>query len=158
MLPLLKHESKDELIAIGLDMWIDDIIRRAIDDGQFDNLPGHGKPLNLNPNPHTPRELRGAYHIMQQAGVTPAWIGERQVIEADTEKARQTLKQAWRWFAQQTINADSRQHWQNAQDQFKASLDALNKRIRDYNLAAPTSQVHIFALSFERELERIKNS
>lgn len=121
-------------------MWIDDIIRRALEDGHFDNLPGHGRPLKLNQNPHTPPDLRGAYQIMQQAGATLPWIGTRQTLVADIEQARQDLRRAWQWFAKQDVSADSRAQWQAAQDHFRAELETLNKRIRDYNLAAPSSQ------------------
>ncbi len=35
---------------------IDQIIQQAIQDGAFENLPGKGKPLNLDDNPHVDPE------------------------------------------------------------------------------------------------------
>jgi len=32
---------------------IDEIIRRAIEEGQFDDLPGKGKPLRLDEDPNS---------------------------------------------------------------------------------------------------------
>ena len=32
--------------------WIDQQIREAQERGEFDNLPGKGKPLDLAPNPY----------------------------------------------------------------------------------------------------------
>ena len=38
--------------------WIDQQIREAQERGEFDNLPGKGRPLDLTPNPHArEREL-----------------------------------------------------------------------------------------------------
>lgn len=139
-------------------MWIDDMIRRAMEDGHFDNLPGQGKPLNLNHHPYTPRELRGAYQVMQQAGATLPWISDRQTIEADIEKARAAIKQAWQWYLQQGQTAAAREAWQGAQNRFRQATGDLNRRIRDYNLSAPNSQVHLFALDAEREIQKAKQA
>ena len=39
--------------------------------GEFDNLPGAGKPLDLDNNPFVPTELRMAYKVLKNAGVVP---------------------------------------------------------------------------------------
>ncbi len=46
-------------------------IREAMDRGEFDNLPGAGKPLALEQNPFVPAELRMAYKVLKNAGVVP---------------------------------------------------------------------------------------
>lgn len=58
--------------------WIEIVadrkIRDAQEEGAFDNLPGKGKPLNLDHDPRVPPELRAAYRIMKDAQVLPEWI------------------------------------------------------------------------------------
>ncbi len=137
-------------------MWIDDIIRKAIEEGQFDNLPGHGRPLNLHEDSHTPYELRGAYRIMRQAGATLPWIGQRKQIEADIEEARQFLRRAWQWYTKQGNTRQAQERWRADQLQFQQMVKALNRRIRDYNLIAPHPQVHLYMLDFEHELQRVQ--
>ncbi|WP_350019875.1 DnaJ family domain-containing protein [Priestia flexa] len=44
-------------------------IKQAINDGDFDNLPGAGKPLELEDLSHIPEELRQAYRMMKNAGM-----------------------------------------------------------------------------------------
>ncbi|GAX91190.1 DUF1992 domain-containing protein [Effusibacillus lacus] len=46
-------------------------IREAIENGEFKNLPGKGKPLNLEDLSTVPEDLRMGYKIMKNAGVVP---------------------------------------------------------------------------------------
>jgi hypothetical protein len=43
-------------------------IKKAYEDGEFDCLPGFGKPLNLEDDSSIPEELRMAHRIMKNAG------------------------------------------------------------------------------------------
>ena len=49
-------------------------IREAIAQGDFDNLPGAGKPLNLEEYFNTPEELRMAFSILKNANCVPAEV------------------------------------------------------------------------------------
>ena len=46
-------------------------IRQAIDRGDFDNLPGQGRPLKLEDLSHVPPELRMAYKLLKNNGFLP---------------------------------------------------------------------------------------
>jgi hypothetical protein len=46
-------------------------IRAARERGDFDNLPGAGKPLDLDEDAHLPAELRMAYRVLKNAGYLP---------------------------------------------------------------------------------------
>ena len=39
--------------------------------GEFNNLPGAGKPLELEDESHVPLELRLTYRMLKRAGVAP---------------------------------------------------------------------------------------
>ncbi|WP_170006455.1 DnaJ family domain-containing protein [Bacillus fonticola] len=51
--------------------WIEDVIRKAYKDGDFNNLPGQGKPLPKDEAAHLPEELRMAYRVLKNSGFTP---------------------------------------------------------------------------------------
>jgi hypothetical protein len=53
--------------------WLDKTIAEAKDRGEFDNLPGHGKPIELAANPLT-GEVDVGHGILKNAGMAPAWI------------------------------------------------------------------------------------
>jgi hypothetical protein len=59
-------------------------IREAQREGTFDNLPGKGKPLELEDQSLIPEELRMSYHILKNAHVLPP--------EAELRKEIQTLQ------------------------------------------------------------------
>ncbi|MGL4577176.1 MAG: DnaJ family domain-containing protein [Burkholderiaceae bacterium] len=53
------------------DDLIEEHIRQAHARGDFDNLPGAGKPLDLGEDAHLPAELRMAYRVLKNAGYLP---------------------------------------------------------------------------------------
>jgi hypothetical protein len=70
---------------------IEQQIREAIERGDFDHLPGSGRPLDLSENPYTPADWRMAYKILQDAGMAPDWIEQDKEIRREhcTERAAQ---------------------------------------------------------------------
>ncbi|MDQ0337468.1 hypothetical protein J2S00_000238 [Caldalkalibacillus uzonensis] len=46
-------------------------IREAIKKGEFNNLSGQGKPLNLEDLSRVPEDLRAGYKLLKNAGVLP---------------------------------------------------------------------------------------
>lgn len=61
--------------------WVDLAIRDARDRGDFDNLPGDGKPLNLERNPLAGDREMG-FHVLKNASLLPRWM------ELDRELAK----------------------------------------------------------------------
>jgi DnaJ family protein C protein 28 len=45
-----------------------------MEEGHFENLPGKGKPLNLNTNPHADPAEDTLYRILSQNGCAPEWV------------------------------------------------------------------------------------
>jgi DnaJ family protein C protein 28 len=84
-------------------------IRRAMEEGQFDNLPGKGKPLNLDENPYEDPEWRMAHHILHNSGFSLPWIETRREIETNLEAARTSIKTTWDW-GKLPLRVNSRSH------------------------------------------------
>lgn len=55
-------------------------IKEALDNGEFDHLPGKGKPLALENDNHIPEDLRIAYKILKNADCLPPEIQEKKEI------------------------------------------------------------------------------
>jgi hypothetical protein len=53
----------------NIERGIESIIRRAIEEGVFDNLRGKGKPHNLNENPLVEPEWCLAFSMLQNEGL-----------------------------------------------------------------------------------------
>ncbi|RJR07812.1 DUF1992 domain-containing protein [Candidatus Parcubacteria bacterium] len=64
-------------------------IRKAYEDGEFENLPGSGKPLELEDMSHVPPEMRMAYKIMKNSGMM-----EEQQLKTEIEYLEDLIKGA----------------------------------------------------------------
>ena len=50
---------------------VEAIIQEAMERGEFDHLPGKGKPIDLTEYFETPEEVRLAHSVLKNAGMTP---------------------------------------------------------------------------------------
>ena len=67
-----------KLAAISvLDTLADAKIAAAIEAGELANLPGAGKPLDLDEDPLVPEDLRVAWRILKNSGFVPPEVAER---------------------------------------------------------------------------------
>jgi hypothetical protein len=61
---------------------VEDQIQEAMARGEFDNLPGRGKPLQLDDDSHIPAELRMAYRILKRSGFPPGEVLMKKKVSA----------------------------------------------------------------------------
>jgi hypothetical protein len=54
-----------------LDFLVEQKLLEAVSRGEFDDLPGAGRPLDLDKDPLVPEDLRLAYRILKNAGFVP---------------------------------------------------------------------------------------
>lgn len=71
---------------MSIESAIEEKIREAIARGDFDNLPGKGKPLDLTAYFETPEELRMAYSILKSNDFVPEEVGLMNEIQSLKEK------------------------------------------------------------------------
>jgi DnaJ family protein C protein 28 len=137
-------------------------IRRAMEDGQFDNLPGKGKPLNLDENPFEDPEWHLANKVLRDGGFSLPWIESRKEIEARLEDALAALSKAWltrgsdlgSGYTLSQVDAE----WKRAEDTFRSESAEINKLIFLYNLVVPTYQVQRLLINAEREIRKVTGS
>lgn len=60
-----------------LDQWAERHILDAQRQGEFENLPGSGRPLILDDDSHVPPELRAGYRMLKNAGCLPPELEQR---------------------------------------------------------------------------------
>ena len=85
---------------MSIEKFIDEQIRRAIEAGEFDDLPGKGKPIDLTAYFETPEDLRMAYSILKSNNFVPEEVEmlkeieelKRRIDATSTEDQKQRLK------------------------------------------------------------------
>ncbi|PLR30959.1 hypothetical protein CYR55_21405 [Chimaeribacter californicus] len=60
-----------------IDEMVERHIREAEEKGEFENLPGSGKPLALEDDSGVPAELRTAYRLLKNSGYLPPELQDR---------------------------------------------------------------------------------
>jgi hypothetical protein len=84
---------------VSLERVIDNLIQEAIARGEFHNLDGQGKPLDLTAYFNTPEDLRMAYSVLKSNQIVPQEVELiRQIVdlrqkigETEDEAERTTL-------------------------------------------------------------------
>src|SRR5262245_49346233 len=64
-----------------MDKFIDEQIRKAMEAGELDDLPGKGKPIDLKAYFDTPEDLRMAYSILKSNNFVPEEVEILKEIE-----------------------------------------------------------------------------
>jgi len=142
---------------MNFDAVVENKLREAMEAGVFDNLPGKGKPLRLDENPHAPAAWRLAHQLLKESGFTLPWIAERKEIEDAIEAALKRLAQAYRETHRvKTPDVWARADWRRATESFGGTATKLNKKIRDYNLSAPSLTFHRALVEAEKEIARVE--
>lgn len=65
----------------GFEKIVEERIRRAFEEGEFDDLAGRGEPLALADDSTVPEELRLAFKILKNADCLPPEVELRKEIE-----------------------------------------------------------------------------
>lgn len=131
---------------------VERIIQEAMENGEFDNLPGKGKPLDLNENAFSEPGLEWAYGLLKRNGFAPEWIERDRAIRQGLEEARSQLRSAWQ---QRLDNLIDGARWQAAVARFEERLSKLNRKIDDFNLTVPIIRLQRSRLRLEDELRRV---
>jgi hypothetical protein len=93
--------SSEDTMIPGFNKIVEERIRRAQKKGEFENLEGTGKPLNLADDQAVAEELRLAYKILKNADCLPPEIEVKKEIQqteallagmTDTAEKYHTLK------------------------------------------------------------------
>ena len=67
-------------ILPGYERIVEQRIKEAMEKGEFDDLPGKGKPLPLEDDSHVPEDLRLAYKVLKNADCLPPELLEKKEI------------------------------------------------------------------------------
>ncbi|NUQ39034.1 MAG: DUF1992 domain-containing protein [Caldilineales bacterium] len=133
--------------------WVEEKIRAAMEQGEFDNLPGKGKPLRDPRNPFLAADQQLAHDLLRNSGHTLPWLDDRKEIDQRIAAAHQALQQAHTRYRQATPAQETA--WEAAVQRFAQEIIEINRLIDIYNLKAPSTQVHKLRLILSEELARL---
>jgi len=141
-------------------------IQEGIEEGKFDNLPGMGKPLELNDGDSLPLDIRMANKVLKNAGVLPEWIQVQHEIVSEREEmtryrermAGENTKRRAR-LEQQKLPADHAAMRQFAEwhtrcrDSYLRRIKHFNTSVLKFSILAPSTATPVRSLKVETEME-----
>ncbi|KAL2933346.1 DnaJ-like protein subfamily C member 28 [Bienertia sinuspersici] len=158
--------SSPENLRVGDETDIVNIVEQRIwqsmEEGQFEKLPGKGKPLNLSTNPHADPDEDTLYRILSKNGCAPEWVELNKQIKSEAAEWRTALKKAW---AYKISGNDAK--WTESSEALKVQLGAINNKVGflgsrpehavfRYNLIVPFGR-QMCGIKWEKELDRLKD-
>jgi hypothetical protein len=101
---------------MSYDKLVENKIREAMEKGEFDDLPGRGRPVDLETYFAVPEEMRLGYSILKNAGVIPEEMG----LLKEVEELKELLAGC--------ANGDERERIQKAIDERMLKFNLLVER------------------------------
>ena len=92
--------------------------------GEFDNLSGKGKPLDLSAYFDTPEEVRAAYSMLKNAGMFPR--------EVELLKEIADLKQIESALSEEKTRLDLRKQIEKKQIEFSLMMERNHRSTKQY--------------------------
>ena len=113
-------------------------IREAQERGDFDNLPGRGRPLQGEP---WEGEWGMAHHLLKQAGMTLPWIALGQDIEAQQERLRELLEKTKAYLDARRSQPGLESMRQRARARYLELAADLDRMLLEYSFLIPTGRL-----------------
>lgn len=145
--------------------YIEEQIQEAVARGEFDNLAGTGKPLNLEDD-HLAGDKTSAYRLLKQNGYVPPEIELLKEIRRENERVEQQMSRlrvrATDLRTRRVSPSPTEKHAYNESVQqaataYEEKLRALNRKILTFNLSVPTT-MHMTFLDVEQKMQQFRDA
>lgn len=141
------------------------IMRKAVERGEFDDLEGAGKPLNLGENLLAPDEMHMVHKILKDSGYAPHWMELGKEVDTLWAKFNRDVdgfkKYTQMVFSEKRSSGAVRRYEQKKNKfyiQCRAQLEEISRKILDYNLNCPVPTLHRANFSVDDEMSRLTKS
>lgn len=118
------------------DSPVERLIREAIEAGAFDDLPGKGRPIELESSPFEDRMAGTLRRILRDNGASHPVVEARRAIEDELQAARA--------------------EWGRTRNEpaFRARIREINREIKLFNLSSPIPQFHLSVIQADSEINK----
>ena len=147
-------------------------IQEAMEAGEFDNLPGMGKPLQHDDNPFVPEDMRVAFKALQNSNFAPDWMLLAQEIDADLAQMRESADRHFAILRRRLHETASNPYairrlreevvqlkkaHTRAATQHRSRLDSINRKISTFNQMVPIASLYRVPLSITHEMDKFED-
>lgn len=136
-----KEEQQSRKPVRPMKVWesaVERKIREAQERGDFDNLPGRGRPLQGEP---WEGEWGMAHHLLKQAGMTLPWIALGQDIEAQQRRLREFLEKTRASLQEPRGRPGLETQRERARARYLEMAADLDRMLLEYSFLIPTGRL-----------------
>lgn len=149
--------------------WRDIVERRmqeADKGGQFDDLPGTGRPLDLRENPFAKPEWRLAHRMLKDAGFALDWIELHKTIRLELAQCQKLLEDQLLWADKVLASTDDREEIDAQLDDiyrwtvasYTERAKKLNQKMELFNLMVPLMHLQKHQVPIVEDLRKFRKS
>ncbi|XP_047316545.1 dnaJ homolog subfamily C member 28-like [Impatiens glandulifera] len=128
-------------------------IYHSMEEGQFENLSGKGKPQDLSTNPHADPAEDTLYRILHRNNCAPEWVELNKEIRSNIDEWRLFLKRA---IDHKDSGVGNSEKLIECSEALKLQLSGINDKVLRYNLIVPFGR-QMLGFKWEKEIDRLNN-
>lgn len=143
----------------AIERLVEDLIQESMARGEFNNLPGAGKPLKFAPeNPYVDSTTRKLNEVLITNGYVPEWVVLEREIGDEKRRLRSKLADRRSLLGPAPLAADEQRAWDEAVRSFQSAAAQINRKIDKFNMVVPLLNKQQLHFSLASESEKILNS
>lgn len=151
-----KEKIRKMKVSNVIDRLVEDLIQESMHKGDFDNLPGKGRPLDYTErNPLVDTMTHNINKILINNGYAPEWITLEKDIRSGIRDVREKLAIERNRLGEPPFSSVEEKRWTYHVEKFRMSLLDINKQIEKFNLIVPLFQKQMLPYDLDRECTRI---
>ncbi|KAI8520771.1 Golgi vesicle prefusion complex stabilization [Branchiostoma belcheri] len=154
-----KREARKAKIVQVIDRLVEDMIAESMANGEFDNLPGKGKPLTTlkksEYNPYQDTTTHLINKILNDNGFKPQWVELEIEVRNRIKELRKNLDTKRATLGPEPFSLQHQKQWNVYLDTFREDIAALNKRIDKYNMIVPIMAKQLGHVKPDREVTKV---
>ncbi|CAN7985520.1 unnamed protein product [Ixodes hexagonus] len=143
----------------AIERLVEDLIQESIARGEFDNLPGSGKPLKFAPeNPYVDSTTQKLNQVLIANGYVPEWVMLEREIREEKEKVKTKLREYRAQLGRLPLSDDEKKLWDSKVQEMASPVALINKKIDKFNMVVPLFNKQQLHFQLIRESEKILSS
>ncbi|XP_072178660.1 dnaJ homolog subfamily C member 28-like [Diadema setosum] len=140
-----------------IERLVEDLIQDSMARGEFDDLPGKGKPLPPKPTycPYIDLSTHHLNQVLVNNGYAPEWIQREKEIRNSLSDAKKALLKERRKLGPEPLNDFNVKKWAGLQIEFEESVKEINKMVNDFNLIVPIIKLQMVHICPKKEIAKV---
>ena len=132
--------TRRQKFSKGMDRLINDLILESMSRGEFNNLPGVGRPLPQLQEPENPvldRTTERLNKILVNTGFAPQWVTLNKDINTEVKHFKRRICVKWNRVGPFPMSLHNTRQWETFLSECEIELAQINKMVDKFNLIVP---------------------